>query len=143
MCEINLEHKNNVRVTKGEKVFYMKVQRAIYGCIESALQWYKYFTEVLQKEGYVINPYDMCVANKEVGGKQCKIAWRIDDNIVTHDDEKVLDNVIEMISEHFGELTITKGEEHKFLGMSVNIWKDKKIEISMKDQILEAFESFD
>ena len=33
MCDINPDHKKNVRGIKGEKVLNMKVERAIYGCI--------------------------------------------------------------------------------------------------------------
>ena len=39
MCNINPEHKKNVGYENGQKVLYMLVLRAIYGCIESALQW--------------------------------------------------------------------------------------------------------
>ena len=39
MCQISPEHKNNVTVDKkGRKVIYMRVVRALYGCIEAALR---------------------------------------------------------------------------------------------------------
>ena len=41
MCEINPEHKKNIIYDKkGKKILYMKVLRALYGCIEAALVWY-------------------------------------------------------------------------------------------------------
>ena len=95
---------------KGETALYMKIERAIYGCIESALQWYKYYTEVLQGEGFKINPYDQCIANKDISGKQCTIAWYVDDNIVSYDDNHVLERIVKLISNHFGELTVTRGK---------------------------------
>ena len=39
MCDINGEYRQYVRYEQGKKVLYLKVLRAIYGCIESALQW--------------------------------------------------------------------------------------------------------
>ena len=79
MCEINPEFKPHVRYEttkngKKIKVLYMKVIRAIYGCIEAALQWYIIFTGTLKKLGYKLNPYDKCVANKVINGNQCTMA---------------------------------------------------------------------
>ena len=81
MCEINPEHTKNVVYEKGRKVLYMKIIRGLYGCIEAALQWYKCYTEVLEKEGFILNPYDKCVATKMIDGHQCTIAWYVDDNV--------------------------------------------------------------
>ena len=36
----------------------MRIMKVLYGCIQSALQWYKLFKTTLEKEGFVINPYD-------------------------------------------------------------------------------------
>ena len=45
--------------------------------------WYTLYTEVLHKEGFKINPYDRCIANKIINGtKQCTISWYIDDIIL-------------------------------------------------------------
>ena len=52
MCQINPEHKKNVRYKNGHKVSYMLVLCAIYGCIESALQWYKLYSETLIEKGF-------------------------------------------------------------------------------------------
>ena len=40
MCNINPEYKSHVRYEGKTKVLYLKVLRAIYGCLESALLWY-------------------------------------------------------------------------------------------------------
>jgi hypothetical protein len=62
--------------------------------IESALLWYTLFTEVLQKEGFVLNPYDSFVTNKEINGKQCTVGWYVDNDILSHVDSKVVDEVL-------------------------------------------------
>ena len=41
MFQINPGHNKNVRYENWKKVLNMLVLRSIYGCIESALQWYK------------------------------------------------------------------------------------------------------
>ena len=82
----------------------MKVIRAIYGCIEAALQWYKMFTGTLKKLGYKLNPYDKCVANKVINGKQCTVAWHVDDVIATHVEQKVLDELGEQMKTDYGDM---------------------------------------
>ena len=90
MCDVNPEFKKCV-ITEGKKqVLYLRVLRALYGCIQSALLWYNLFSTTLQGMGFKVNPYDRCVANKDINGKQCTIVWYVDDNVVSHADDKVV-----------------------------------------------------
>ena len=52
MCEINPEYKQHVRIEGRTSVLYLSVLRALYGCIESALQWHILFKSTLEKEGF-------------------------------------------------------------------------------------------
>ena len=143
MCQVNPEHKKNVIIENGKRVLYMKIVRGLYGCIEAALQWYKCYTEILEKEGFVLNPYDKCVANKEINGEQCTISWYVDDNVITHKDESVLKNVFSKICEAFGAMDLNTGDTHDFLGMNIKIDRtNKNIEVSMKDQLQETIDLF-
>jgi hypothetical protein len=51
-------------------VLYVKLKKALYGCLRSALLFYKKLLKDLKDRGFVVNPYDPCVANKTVNGKQ-------------------------------------------------------------------------
>ena len=144
MCEVNQDHIPNVRRNaRGTKVLYVRVMRALYGCIQSALQWYKLFKETLEGKGYVLNPYDLCVANKEINGKQATIAWYVDDCICTHVEQTVLDDIGNMLQKHFGKMDATTGPKHSFLGINFTIRDDKKIEVEMKKPIQEAIDMFE
>ena len=54
----------------GKKVLYVQVLRPLYGLLVASLLWYKQFRGDLEETGYEFNPYDACVANKPVEGKQ-------------------------------------------------------------------------
>ena len=69
--------------------------------------------------GFVLNPYDPCVANKIINGKQCTIVWYVDDNKISHVDAQVVTQIIELIEQHFGKMTVTRGKKHVFLGMEI------------------------
>ena len=119
MCDVNPEFKEDVRYENGTKVLYVKINKAIYGMIESALLWYELYVTVLVDEGFELNPYDKCVANKTINGKQCTIGWYVDDNIIGHAEDKVLDNVIGKIEDKFPGLVVQRGQKLDILGMEI------------------------
>jgi hypothetical protein len=45
MCDVNPEYKKYVVMENGKRVLYIRVLRAIYGCIESAMLWYELFSK--------------------------------------------------------------------------------------------------
>ena len=97
MCQVNPEHVKNVTYENGKKVLYLEILQAIYRCIESALRWYELYSETLSKEGFVINPYDQCVANKMINWKQCTVVWYVDDKKISHKDPEVVTEVINLM----------------------------------------------
>ena len=54
---------------------------------------------------FELNPYDLCVANAELEGKQCTICWYVDDNKISHVNPKVIDDVIKKIESKFGKMS--------------------------------------
>ena len=144
MCDVNPEYRQHIiyeTSKKGRKIkcLYVKVLRALYGCLESALLWYELYSTTLTKLGFKINDYDRCVANKIINGKQCTIVFYVDDNKISHQDPQVVTDVIKEISNHFGELTVSRGVKHDYLGMDIEI-KDSLVYIGMRKQLEEALE---
>ena len=58
---------------KETAVLYVKMQKAIYELLRSALLFYKKLVIDLEGNRFVLNPYDPCVANKEVNGSQMTV----------------------------------------------------------------------
>ena len=123
MCDVNLELVEDIRMENVKKVLYLRTVKALYGCIESALLWYNLFLDKLTKLGFKVNEYDRCVANKMVNGKQCTIVWYVDDVKVSHVDETVVSDIITYMQKEFGNLTITRGKKHQYLGMDIEFCK--------------------
>jgi hypothetical protein len=48
------------------------------------LLYYQRFVKDLKSIGFQVNPYDPCVANKTVKGKQLTVVWHVDDLKVSH-----------------------------------------------------------
>ena len=49
-----------------------------YHCYGMILQ------KTLEDIGFKLNSYGRCVANKEIGGKNCMVDWYVDDNKLNH-----------------------------------------------------------
>jgi hypothetical protein len=72
--------------SKGETVLYVRlyILNALYGIMKAALLYYQRFVTDLKSIGFEINPYDPCVANKIIEGKQLTVVWHVDDLKVSH-----------------------------------------------------------
>ena len=123
------------------KVLYVKLDKALYGCLKAAIIWYVTFKNKLVKMGFKLNPYDPCVANAIINGRQCTIVWYVDDVKISHVEYDVVSWVIKEIQEEFGEMTVKRGKEHVYVGMNI-LFKDGAVEIRMKDYLLECIDVF-
>ncbi len=77
-------YRQYVILEKGKSVLYLRLQKALYGMMKSALLFYRKLVSELQEMGFEINPYDPCVANKTVNGTQMTIRWHVDDLMISH-----------------------------------------------------------
>ena len=119
LCEMKPEYKKFVVYENGKVTLYMQLMKALYGCIKSALLWYELFTGELRDKGFKLNPYGKCVTNKMINGKQCTMAWWVDDSFLTNLSAMVLDRIIERIKLKFSKMAVTKGDKHTTLGMKL------------------------
>ena len=63
----------------GKAVLYTRQKKELYGCLKSALLFYEKLVGDLEAYGFRINPYDPCIANTMIGGKQLTVCWHVDD----------------------------------------------------------------
>jgi len=111
--------------------------------IESALLWYTLYTKELQKEGFELNEYDKCVANKIINGKQCTLAFYVDNNMLSHVETAVVDGILDIIEGYFPGLVVERGKRLNFLGMEIEFIKDGKVEIGVVQYLKGMFEEFE
>jgi len=106
--------------------------------VKSALLWYEMTFSRLKYMGFVLNPYDPCIANFMIDEKQCTVAWYVDDNKISHEDPRVVSMIIDCLEEYFGKVTVTRGKEHVFLGMKIRFTMSQTVVLSMKNYLEEA-----
>jgi hypothetical protein len=89
------------RDKKGIKQLLVQCQNALYGTMVASLLYYRKFVKILTDIGFLINPYDPCVANKIIEGKQMTIRFHVDDCKLSHPKKKVMDTMIEYLREEY------------------------------------------
>jgi hypothetical protein len=136
-------HGSYVVFEKGHKVLYLRVLRALYGMLSAALRWYEKFRKDLEGIGFKFNPYDPCVANRIVKGKQHTVRYHVDDCWSSHVDSRVNDLFLNWLNKkygNYGEVKATRGKIHEYLGMTFDFTEPGKVKIGMLDYIAEMID---
>jgi hypothetical protein len=58
---------------KGNKQLLVQRHKALYGTMVTSLLYYQKFVKSVTDIDFIINPFDPCVANKIIEGKQMNI----------------------------------------------------------------------
>ena len=102
----------------------VKLDRALYGCVESAVLWYNNLKTTLEEDGFIINEYDICVFNKTIDGKQVTVLFHVDDILATSVLKSLLNQTYTMLLDKYHEVKQTTGNVHSFLGMELTFGKN-------------------
>ena len=73
------KYQEYVHKKRGQAYIYCKLNITLYGTLKAALLFWKELSKSLKRRNFVINPYDWCIANKDIKGSQCTIVWHVDD----------------------------------------------------------------
>ena len=140
LCKVDeTKYRQFMCCEKGKPVLYVQLMRALYGTLQAALLfWINLSTFLTEELGFELNPYDPCVANKMINGKQCTIVWHVDDLKMSHMEQEVLDEIIGKLTSKYGNekgLTVQRGKKHEYLGMTIEYTDDRKVKFTMVDYI--------
>ena len=119
----------------------VKLKKALYGLVQSALLWYKHISATLEGIGFIKNPSDHCVFNLE-GREQCTVVLYVDDLLMTCKDQAILDIVVKHIRDIYKDITVNTGKKHDYLGALFDFTTNGTVKISMKKYIEDLIEAY-
>jgi hypothetical protein len=133
------------------KHLLVQYQNALYGTMVASLLYYGKFVKSLTDIDFLINPYDPCVANKMIEGEHMTICFHVDDCKLSHRKTKVMDSIIEYLRQEYeslfedgsGAMTVSRGEIHKYIGMTLDYTARGQVKIAMFDYVDEILTDFD
>ena len=123
---------------RGEPVLYLELLKALYGTIRAAHLFWEKLSKQLIEWGFMPNPYDPCVMNKIIDGKQLTVTWHVDDLKISHVLSTVVDSFIEDLEREFGKetpLSKSRGKIHDYLGMTLDFSRLGEVMVKMVDYI--------
>jgi hypothetical protein len=143
LLEIDYEMYAPFIVYEGKvKCLYVELLKALYGTLRAARLFWEKLSNQLKEWGFVANPYDSCVVNKMINGKQCTIGWHVDDLKCSHVDSKVVDQVIDLMDGEFGQeepLSKSRGKVHDYLGIVFDFSVKGEVVVDMSNYIRTIF----
>ena len=88
----------------------MKLDKALYGCVESAALWYENLRASFSDLGYAPNMYDVCVFNRRnQHGVQCTVAIHVNDLLITSACPLMIEDLAAGLTKRYGEITSKNG----------------------------------
>jgi hypothetical protein len=121
----------------------VKLNRALYGCVQSARLWFEKLRDTLIDIGFIANPYDPCTFNMMKDGVQITVAFHVDDLLITSTSEDNINFTINQLKSKFSAVSETRGDVLSYLGMQIKVNSDF-IEVNMSgyiDKILQDRDS--
>jgi len=124
-------------------MLYIQLQKALYGRLPVALLFWKLLSETLQEWGFTLNPYDKCVANKNLQGNQYTIIWHLDNLKISHKKKEVVEDKLKKLNNKFCQespLTTCRGKVLEYLGMKIYYRQQGKVKFTMYNYIKKMLE---
>ena len=119
----------------------VRLNKVLYGCVESAAMWYDKISNDLMTLGYTINKLDMCVFNRlENDNTQTTLILHVDDMKISSTNELYIDQVIEEIETLYPGLTKQRGRVINYLGMTFDYSIKGQVKITMSNYVTEVLQ---
>ncbi len=136
-------YRKYVVIKKGPSVLYLRLQKALYGMMKSALLFYRKLVAELRNMGFEIIPYNPCIANKMVNGTQMTVRWHVDDLMISHTSQDNIMAFVKKIKDIYGEnLAENVGTVHDYLGMTFDYSFDDEVRINMNQYLSKVIKEF-
>lgn len=133
---------NHTRFLRKDGTMIVKLRKALYGCIESAVLWYKELSTTLIRIGFTKNPYDDCSFVRKTSKGFDSILVYVDDLLLTSKSQDTLTVIADVLRAKYKEVTLKVGTEHDFLGIHWNFETPGQVQLSMKEYVNNQLEKY-
>ena len=118
----------------------VRLQKALYGCIESAALWHDNLSATMSELGYEKNKHEECEFNKRKDGIQCTVALHVDDLLITSVSAPLIDELCEGLKMKYGEISRSDGPVVNYLGMTFDLRVKGEATVTMTRHIQNTLE---
>ena len=102
----------------------------------ASLLYHNCFRKEIESIGFEVNPYDTCVSNRTVNGKQHTFACYVDNSKSIYVDTKVNNDFNKRLEKTYGidnirHVEASRGKVHEYLDMALDYTEEGKLKIGM------------
>jgi hypothetical protein len=116
----------------------VRLDKALYGCVESAALWYDNLSQSMQNLGYECNEYEPCVFNRlDEHGMQCTATVHVDDLFISSRSPSMIEHLCGGLKTRYGE----DGPVVGYLGMTFDLSSPGEARLTMHGYIQEVLKS--
>ena len=114
----------------------VRLEKALYGCVESAALWHEHLSDTLKGLGFRKNKHEWCVFNRSNSrGVQCTIALHVDDLFITSESPEMIEALCAGLTSKYGDVTRADGPIVNYPGMIFDLSHSGEARVSMKGYI--------
>ena len=113
----------------------VKLDKALYGCLQASLLWYNRLCGVLLACGFEKNEVDPCVFSKGTGKDRCTLCVHVDDLLIVDATAYLTEELVTYLKSEFDDVKLNSGSSHSYLGMSFNFAVSGSVKVSMSHYI--------
>ena len=123
------------------------MKKALYGMMLSSLLLYKHFRKDLESIGFIINSYDLCVANRTIKVKQQTVTGHVDHVKVSQESPEVNTEFFNWCENKYGSkinghVKIMEGKKHEYFAMKLDYINQGKLKVTVRDYNKEVKKRF-
>ena len=111
---------------------YVRLKKALYGCVQSSKLWYERLRIELERIGYIVSPMDECVFNKMFGKLQSTLLVHVDDILCSSEHREAHTELSEHLKKAFIDINYDTGKKLSFLGMTIDMEEAGRAIVSMR-----------
>ena len=121
----------------------VRLNNALYGCIESAKLWYECLREYLISLSFTTTEADQCVFTRVRDAKVLIVLLYVDDLFLLAPDDAAIDDLISELQLRFPDVKYTRGNEQNYIGMAITYTADGNVHVSMPKYVKDLLLCYD
>jgi len=122
---------------------FVRLRKALYGCLESAKLWNERLTHTLQSYGFKSNPYDPCILDMGTSEDRMTIGVYVDDLIITSKERGKTISLLTYLEGFFGPMARNESDHQSYLGIALDLTIPGTISASMPTYTSDVIKSWD
>ena len=127
----------------GKKYMYVSLRKEMYVTLKEEILYYRNISRELKEYGFVINPYNPCVARKWTNNGQLTVVCHVDDTKVSRNNKKEARKFIDYTKGIYGNnMPAVRGKKHTYYGMDLDYSTPREVIVYIYSYIKEAINEF-